>query len=159
MFFVVCGFAPTAALALGPENLLLIVNKNVPESRRLAEHYAHVRHVPDGRILALDLPPGDEMPFDQYETEVVPAIRAFLRENNLKSQVTCLVTFYGTPLRIGGRADTLELRRERFQLDEALANAARELEPIVERSEALATQVNPSFTPFKGNDVNALARR
>ena len=131
---LVCGLAGQA-LALGPENLLLIVNKNVPESARIAEHYAQARHVPAGRILALDLPTGDEIPFEQYESRVIPAIRAHLRDNHLKSEVTCLVTFYGVPLRIGARKETLESKQEIAGLEKELADVARQLLPTVQRAD------------------------
>jgi uncharacterized protein (TIGR03790 family) len=93
-----------AARALGPDNLLLITNKNVPESRALAEFYASKRNVPAGRIVELDLPArAEEISADQYDTAVVPVVRAFLRNNGLNEPVTCLVTFYGLPLKVAGR--------------------------------------------------------
>jgi uncharacterized protein (TIGR03790 family) len=93
------------ARALGPENLLLVVNKNVPEGRTLAEFYASKRGVPAGRIVELDLPAGaEEIAADQYDSAVVPVVRAFLRDKALGAQVTCLVTFYGVPLKVAGRA-------------------------------------------------------
>ena len=41
-------FATPAALALTPDNLLLLTNKNVPESRKLADFYAAQRKLPEG---------------------------------------------------------------------------------------------------------------
>ena len=69
---VVALFAADAR-ALTPDQLLLIVNKNTPAGVELAAFYAKARNVPDGRILALDLPEKDEVSFDEYETKVVPA--------------------------------------------------------------------------------------
>src|SRR5687768_3519172 len=45
-----------AASALEPDEILLLVNKNIPESRLLAQFYANARRIPEGRILALPLP-------------------------------------------------------------------------------------------------------
>lgn len=92
-----------SAFALGPDELLLVVNKNVPEGRALAEFYAGQRKVPAGRIVELDLPPGEEISADAYDTVVVPALRGFLQKEKLVGRVTCLVTFYGMPLKIAGR--------------------------------------------------------
>ena len=89
---------------LQPDELLLLVNSSNPASQKCAEFYQKARLVPDGRILALDLPNNDEIPFEQYERNVVPAVRAFLRRNGLAAKVKCIVTFYGVPLRIGARA-------------------------------------------------------
>jgi uncharacterized protein (TIGR03790 family) len=92
-----------AAAALGPENLLLLTNKNVPEGRALAEFYAARRHVAADRIVELDLPPGEEVSADAYDATVIPAVRAALGRGGLGERVTCLVTFHGLPLKIAGR--------------------------------------------------------
>lgn len=95
--------AARGASALGPDNLLLLTNKNVPEGRGLAEFYASKRGVPAGRILELDLPAGEEISADAYDGVVVPAVRGFLKKENLEGRVTCLVTFHGLPLSVAGR--------------------------------------------------------
>src|SRR5690606_8990316 len=89
--------APAALADLGAEHLLLITNRNVPESRQLAEFYRQAREVPDGRVLELDLPVEDKMSREQYERLVVPAVRRFIQENGLRQEVRCAVTFYGVP--------------------------------------------------------------
>src|SRR5689334_3794789 len=79
-------------LALEPDNLLLLTNKNVPESRKLAEYYADKRKIPANRIVELDLPFAEEISFDAYESQAFPAVREFIAANNLQTKVTCLVT-------------------------------------------------------------------
>src|SRR4051812_20684756 len=81
VYLLVGGAAP--ALALQPDEIVLVVNKNVPASVNLAKYYAKLRGVPERQIMPLDLPGGEIMPFEQYESEVVPAAREFLRTNNL----------------------------------------------------------------------------
>ena len=88
----------SARADLKADELMLIVNRNIPESRQLAEFYQQARQVPDGRILELDLPAADRMTRSQYERDVVPAVRQFLLDNGLRDKVRCLVTIYGTPL-------------------------------------------------------------
>ena len=53
--------------------------------------------------LARSLPAGEEIPLAKYEEEVVPQIRAFLRDNALDKKVRCAVTFFGVPIRIGSK--------------------------------------------------------
>src|SRR5689334_12975336 len=114
--------------ALTPDNLLLVVNKNVPDSQKLAEYYAQQRHVPDGRIVSLDLPTGDNISVEEFDQKMVAPIRQFISENKLQSQVTCIVNFYGVPLRIPGRTNDLDLREElvslRKQQNQAMKLAA-----------------------------------
>jgi uncharacterized protein (TIGR03790 family) len=137
--------APTAARALEPDELLLVVNKNVPVGRQLAEFYAQQRHVPEGRIVAVDMPGADECTINEYEKNVVPVVRDFMRTNHLENRVRCLVTFLGLPLRIANRKlsddeqrEVDHLQLEARQADEVLANQVKAME-------ALAGQLDPNF--------------
>ncbi|HQY88235.1 MAG TPA: hypothetical protein PK402_06225, partial [Tepidisphaeraceae bacterium] len=48
-----CAFA--ARPALTADDLALVVNIRQPEGKLLAEHYAQVRKVPEGRIIEIDI--------------------------------------------------------------------------------------------------------
>src|SRR5437879_12020092 len=76
-------FAAGEARALDPDQLLLIANKNVLESVKLAHYYARRRGVPEDQVLAIALPTTEDMSFEEYESELVPALRQFLREHSL----------------------------------------------------------------------------
>lgn len=148
------------ALALEPDQIALVVNANVPASRELAEFYAQKRGIPAGRIVALDLPfPAEEMPFARYDEAVVPAVRAFLRDNGLKDRVTCLVTFWGVPLRIARRAagppEHEQVRILQTELDRTRAT----LVEVTAQAEAMAKELNPAFAPAGGNEPPQVARR
>src|SRR5689334_20375725 len=139
---------PRAALAtLQADELLLIVNKNIPASVKSAEFYSKARLVPDGRILALSLPASEEIPFDKYEQEFVPAVREYLRSNHLDKKVRCIVTFFGVPFRIAGRprspADQEELAQVRHDFDACMSKTTT----AVLECEALAKELDPMFAP------------
>jgi uncharacterized protein (TIGR03790 family) len=151
--------APRAAAALAPDELLLIVNGNVPASVRTAELYARLRLVPDGRIVRLNLPAYEEIPFDRYETEIVPTIRQFLREHALEDKVKCLVTFYGVPFRIGSKRTSSGEREEIGKLKEQQAQTLKKLISVVEQDEKLALKLNPKFITRSGNDFDELVNR
>src|SRR4051812_31656282 len=98
--------------ALTADNLLLVVNKNIPDSQKLAEHYAEARQVPAGRIVALDLPAGDEISVEAFDEKMVAPIRQFIEDNALQAKITCIVNLYGVPLRIPNRTNDVALREE-----------------------------------------------
>lgn len=137
-------FAPSAH-ALQPDQIALIVNKNVPEGLELARFYAQSRGIPDGRIIELDLPVGDQMPFDRYEPDVQLPTRQLLQARALDQRVTCLVTFYGVPLRIAVRAVTPEETAEIAGIREETKRVQRVINPSIERLEALAARFDPAF--------------
>jgi uncharacterized protein (TIGR03790 family) len=159
LFLVLILAWSVTALGLGPDNLVLITNKNVAESRVLAEYYAKRRGVPEGRIIELSVPDADTISFADYESNVVPVVRGFLAKPELAGKVTCLVTFYGVPLRVGARvlspADVEEVRR----LEGEVKALPDEVEPLVRKVEALAKQADPSFVPAAGKTLDALSAR
>src|SRR5688500_20348726 len=81
-----------SARALEPDEIVLIVNQNVPAGRTLAEFYANARLVPREHILELDLPRGEDILPLQFERDVVPRVREFLKNAKLDERVKCLVT-------------------------------------------------------------------
>ncbi len=149
------------ACALEPDELLLLANKNHPGSMELAKFYADARRVPEDHILGLDFGPGlpEQISFDDYEAKVVPVVRAFLRERGLDEKVKCIVSFYGTPLRITGKKTTNIERAEIAAIKEQLAAARADLPPIVEALEALATEMDPKFAAEKGDALGQLGGR
>lgn len=145
--------------ALEADQLLLITNANVPQGRKLAEYYANVRHVPDGRILELTLPTAEEISADVYDRQVVPVVRAFLREKGLERKVTCLVTFYGVPIRIANRVNSPADVQELAELQALLRDLPGQTEPIVQKLEQSTKEVAVGFTPLSGADLDAQLKR
>ncbi len=150
--------------ALEPYQIALIVNSNVPEGMELAKFYCQQRHIPDNRILALDLPKTEHMTHRQYEDEVVPKVRDFLPngkhgEKLLGDKVTCLVTFYGVPLAIDNRVNTPEEADEETDLVRQLQSLPAQIEPAVLAVEAMAKKLNAQFQPDKLDDLDHLMRR
>src|SRR4030095_13741715 len=136
-----------AASALEPEQILLITNRNFPESRKLAEFYSNARKVPAGRILSLSVPTVDEISFAAYERDVVPVVRKFLRDNGLEQKVTCVVTFFGVPLRIGNRLLSAQDKDELIALEAQRDLLAERVRMTIRSLEQKATEFDSSFTP------------
>jgi uncharacterized protein (TIGR03790 family) len=158
LLFVSTFAAP--ARALEPDGILLIVNQNVPESRALADFYVTARQIPQGRILELDLPRGEDMSLLEYERDVVPRVREFLTNAKLVDQVKCLVTFYGVPLRINPRVLTAEERRELARIEADFARLLDELKKFVAAIEAEVRTISPQYQPEQqGEHVDQLAAR
>src|SRR5258706_6463780 len=150
---------PQIARALQPDEILLLVNKNVPESLGLAHFYVNARRLPDSRILSLPLPIGEEIAFANYETTVVPQVRQFLKDNNLDKKITCIVPIFGAPLRIGPHllndAEREELDALKNGRDKLSAELLRELSDLEKKLQ----ESDPKFQPPPGDDINHIAAR
>jgi uncharacterized protein (TIGR03790 family) len=109
------------ASALGPEDVYLLVNKTVPVSREIAEHYCAKRSVPHDHILTFDLPTTEDIDRAAYEERLAEPLRKQLADRRDKAKV--LLSIYGVPLRVGGVKPNAE---EKTELDKL----RKEIEPL-----------------------------
>jgi uncharacterized protein (TIGR03790 family) len=152
-------FASPSAFALQPDEILLVVNKNSPDSLRLASEYSQLRLVPAGQVIALDVPNDEEMTFEDYETKVVAPLRSFLSDHQLKDKIKCLLTFYGVPFRITNKHNSPDDDKELLEIRHEEFDAAVQLQTTVEAMESQAQSLDPAFQPGKDNSVPALVAR
>ncbi len=95
-------FAHPAAGSLGPERVLLVVNRNSPESGAIATYYAARRKIPDRQVCLIAAPAAEVIGRDEYERAVEAPVRRCLQERHLEEQIFYLVTTLGVPLHIRG---------------------------------------------------------
>jgi uncharacterized protein (TIGR03790 family) len=100
LLLALCLLLPTApAAALEPRDIIILVNKNVPESRQVADHYCAKRGVPKENVIALDLPAGEDISRPDYDSKLAAPLREALKDR--RAQVKVLLSVYGVPLRVG----------------------------------------------------------
>ena len=72
----------------GPETTLLVVNRNSPVSRRIANAYTRRRGIPASHRLYLDgIPHIRIISLDEFKKRILGPIRAFLKERGLSDQI------------------------------------------------------------------------
>ncbi|HEC02514.1 MAG TPA: TIGR03790 family protein, partial [Phycisphaerales bacterium] len=115
------------ALALEPDEILVIANADVAESVQVARHYSSKRAVPEKNILELPLGAGlrDTISRQDYEKRLAEPIRRKFFTDGLLGRVKCLLTVYGVPVRVGGRGP-LPDHEDRLKELESLAGKERE---------------------------------
>lgn len=142
---------------LSADELVLIVNRNVPEGRQLAEFYQQTRQVPEGRIIELDLPAADQISREQYEQVVVPQVRKFLMDAGLRDKVRCAVSFYGVPLMVEGVKLTDAQRQERTGVNREAEAVAARLAPLVREAEESLRPAGYEPAPLKPSEASRLS--
>lgn len=156
---VIACFCASASAALTAGDLALICNRQVPASVELAKYYAKQRGVEENRIIELDLPDNEIIPATRLDPDVIFPIRQALTERGLRSQVKCLVTFYGVPLKIGPRtnqpAEAKELRDLTEQRDPIMAKILAAVTAL----EKSISAVDPSYRPASAAEPNQLFHR
>ena len=126
------------ALALEPDEILIVANADIPESGRIARYYSEKRKVPNKNIL--ELPLGADLSNTinrkDYETRLAGPIRRKFFSDRLLGKVRCLLTIYGVPIRVGGRG---LLAGQEDKLQELENQAEKEKEKIDQLKQKKAT--------------------
>ena len=144
------------AFALEPADIWIVVNKNVPESRKVADHYIAKRGVPKEQVIELDLPKGEDISRSDYDTKVVPPMRTVLKEK--KDAAKVLLTTYGVPLRVGGTPPNAEEQKELNALRPEL-DKARKAVAELEKKDREANILDPFRAELFKQVVNRLQSR
>lgn len=123
------------ARGLEPREVVVVSNRNVPDSQRIAEHYLVMRDVPKENHVPLDLPAGEDISRADFQRQLVRPLRKalLLRRNEIK----CLLTVYGVPLRVGPKILNDEEQGEENRLTEEL----KSLDAAQQPAEAARLQV------------------
>ncbi len=123
LLFAALGSAAGVQAANPGDEVVIIYNSQVPESKDIAEHYAAMRHVPAGRIFSIDIRPSEDIRRDEfrdriqkplikalddsglmpYGAHVVPATKGQPQRVSIRvtsSKIRYAVLCYGVPLRI-----------------------------------------------------------
>lgn len=135
---------PFPVQALGPQDVFLLVNKKVPESRRLAEHYCQKRGVPKDHILELELPSGEDISREVFDKNLREPLRAALKEK--RDQAEVLVSMYGVPLRVGGGRPSADEKKMLDRLPEELKAARAKQKQLEDDIKQLEKEQKPEST-------------
>src|SRR5687767_13686770 len=116
------------AFALDPADVVVVANKTVPESGRVAAHYLAKRKVPAANLVLLDMQAAEDISRPDYDPRRAGPLRKALADR--KDPVKVILTVYGVPLRVGRQEQTADEKAE-------LATLAPELDAARKAVEAL----------------------
>lgn len=92
----------SAAFAQGPQNVLIVVNRNSAISKNVGEYYARKRGVPIGNVCNIRVSADEEIARDVFNSGIARPIAACLQSRHLTESILYIVTTAGVPLRIAG---------------------------------------------------------
>jgi uncharacterized protein (TIGR03790 family) len=101
LFFLTFALLALPAFAATPEDILVVYNKKVSQSRAVAEYYAHKRIVPAENIIGVSVTGSEKISYQQFAAYLVPPIRKKVFERKQAGQQSILLLVYGIPLKIG----------------------------------------------------------
>lgn len=90
----------TICLALEPDEILVIANRNAARSVGLAKYYMKKRKLPEENLIKLWVTDNETCSRYDYEKKIVAPVRRYLEKVNPAWRIRCLVIMYGMPLKI-----------------------------------------------------------
>jgi uncharacterized protein (TIGR03790 family) len=115
---------PAAAFALEPKDVFIVCNKDVKESRQVADHYVAKRKVPAENVIELSLPKAEDISREDYDAKLAGPLRDALKDK--KDACKLLLCVYGVPLRVGPTKTTPEEQKQLDQLKPELEEAKKQ---------------------------------
>jgi uncharacterized protein (TIGR03790 family) len=112
--------ASLAALhAQAGSSVLLVVNSNDADSRRVAEYYRPRRSVPAENVCSLATTSAEEISWDVYQRQIETVVGNCLKKAGMVEKVLYIVTTQGVPLKVDGPGAAIHT--ERCSVDSELA--------------------------------------
>jgi uncharacterized protein (TIGR03790 family) len=107
------------AAALEPNEILVIVNKDIPASAELGQYYCQRRNIPKENTLALSLGKtlANSISRDDYDKNIAEPVRERIAGQEPGQPIRCLLTTYGVPYKVGPRGPLKEKQEQLKQLE------------------------------------------
>ena len=143
----------------GGDEVIVVYNKRVPESKSVAQYYARLRQVPDGQVYGFSLTTNEIMSRREFRDNLQKPLATRLKNDGfwrfawvpknatngqsskmeyrvVSSKIRYLVLCYGVPLKIASDPDLKELESENlkpeFRRDEAAVDSELAWLPMLE---------------------------
>lgn len=162
---IVTGIGGALAAAPPGASVVVVYNSKMPDSRKVAEHYAEVRKVPSRQVFGLDLPTGEDMSRLEFEERLQKPLLEKIAKADLwrfgsrnvpattnqparqefavvESKIRYAVLCYGVPLRIQPDPNHVDPGQE------AVRPELRRNEAAVDNELAMLPSVRQKFPLF-----------
>lgn len=108
------GLAPAARAEILPDEVAILYNSTIPDSRKLAETYRQARGIPQENLIALDMPTAPTISREDYDRSILNPLRRQFEARSwwrrqqdagglkvpVVNKIRVLVSMRGVPLRI-----------------------------------------------------------
>ncbi|MBI4698099.1 MAG: TIGR03790 family protein, partial [Nitrospirae bacterium] len=136
LLFCFIALAPALSEAmLRPEEVLVVVNTEAPDSVRLGKLYIELRRVPASNIAEIKVPVQDDIARKQYDEMIATPLKKIVKGLQGKgTKIRCIVTMYGVPLRVSSERPADIKRKEAEKVKDLLERKKGELSTMKELS-------------------------
>ena len=100
--FLATSLCAQGVWAQGPENVLVVMNRDSKVSRDITSYYARRRAVPANHVCRIAAPESEQITRWTYENRVEREVRGCLEREGLVESILYIVTTAGVPLKVAG---------------------------------------------------------
>ncbi len=102
VFLAVVAVCPRWAMALEPEEVLVVANEASEESVDLAEYYIKQRDIPEKNLVKVKVSTAYEMSRSEYDKQIVEVLRKELVRRRIHTKIKAVALMWGIPVRVAG---------------------------------------------------------
>ncbi len=160
-------FFTSESFSLEPSQILVLANKDIEQSVKLAEYYCLKRKLPKKNILKLSLGSKltDEISREDYLSKIKEPALTHLKETELLGQIKCILTTYGVPFIVGPiepddrQKNEIEQLKKRLIMETAVLDKLKQQKPVnpdyVQYGEKVLAQIKNRINYLNGKDTDA----
>jgi uncharacterized protein (TIGR03790 family) len=123
----------TGALALSAHDLIVVYNRNVPDSQAVAAYYAEKRQVPPDNLVGVEVSTKEDMSRKDFDEKLTPPVRALVDKLKTQGKTPAILLVYGIPLRVGGVPNTKADQALKEQANQKLNEYQKKVLQLVTR--------------------------
>jgi uncharacterized protein (TIGR03790 family) len=140
--------------ALGPDELLLVANENVPEGINIARYYMKKRGVDAANLVRVRTSPAEQIGREAYDREIALPVREFIKRNDPERKIfRCIVLMYGIPLRILSSQPTAAEKYNLANLKARQSELESRKKEIAEGDEKRLKEINGQLVEIEGQII------
>jgi len=143
LLLAVTGSMWQSAYALEPGEILVVANKDLAASVRLAKYYCRQRSVPAENIVYVSLGTRleEKISRSDYEEWLAGPVRKELMRR-LPGQIRCLLLTYGIPLKVGPRGRIIAMDHRLEELKQQIAREKARVDELQQTGQSIGPEVS-----------------
>jgi uncharacterized protein (TIGR03790 family) len=165
LIFLSLSVVALEAFALSPEDLVIVYNLNMPESKAVASYYAKKRKVPISNLVGVDVPVSERMLRSDFEKRLIPPALAVVKRLKDGGKDPAILLVYGIPLAV---KDPVDIKPDKAlmafvegkvkEYTDLVVQMIRELDHLIHENDPTAAQPKHLMKAYSPGDVLKMAR-
>lgn len=157
MIFLLFAFTPCQAAPLQPNEILVVVNRDIADSVHLGRDYCRKRQVPLTNLVSLSLGKKitERINRRDYDQKIVNPLRNNILHRKRETEIRCLLLIYGVPYRVGGRGPMPYSEANIEKIQASLASEQEKNKAAGRKHSPLSQQLEGILGRLQGKETNA----